>query len=345
MKDNRPIFITGTYRSGTTILSRMLDAHPELNIAYDSVNYFRWFIKTDRPSSDYKDIVHEVGDRVLERYGVSLDCKRIIVNILKVNETIEHKHIYSSIMNEYMSYSKKRWGEKTVLEWTSIPKFLNMFPKGKALHIVRDPRDVVSSYKNMTFELGDRYLDAVFACMHSMDTANEYMSSLAKEKYYLVSYESLIIEPENELKKICKFLEINYDDQIMDSENYVDNQGEKLTLKTQSSYADSNKPPLGRWKDKLNNVEVAFIEGFLYDQMRLFKYKTSDSSSVLYEILSIIKDEDLLVSRLEKYLRNGKGVEEYPSDPKNPENWTVIGKNNAGAGSRFVRNNINKVTK
>ena len=338
-EDSRPIFITGAYRSGTTILSRMLDAHPKLNIAYDSVNYFRWFVKTNRPSSDYKDIVYEVGDRVLERYGVSLDCERIITNILKVNDAIEHKHIYASIMNEYMSYSGKRWGEKTVLEWTSIPEFLRMFPEGKALHIVRDPRDVVSSFKNMTFELGDRYLDAVFACMHSMDTANKYMSSLAKEKYYLVSYESLITDPENELKKICEFLGINFDNQMVDPENHIDHQGDKLTLKSHSSYAGSNQLPFGRWKDKLGNVEVAFIEGFLCEQMRSFKYKTSNSSSAVHEILSIIKNEDLLVSRLENYLRTGKGVEEYPSDPKNPENWTVVSdEKNKGAGHKFIRN-------
>jgi len=44
MIDN-PIFITGCYRSGTTYISRVLDAHPNLNVTFDSVNYFRFIIK------------------------------------------------------------------------------------------------------------------------------------------------------------------------------------------------------------------------------------------------------------------------------------------------------------
>lgn len=341
MKNHNPIFMTGTYRSGTTILSRMIDAHPKLTIAYDSVNYFRWYIKTNRLPCDYKDIVYDVGDRVLKRYGISLDCKKIIGNIENTNEAIDHKHIYTAIMNDYLSYSEKRWGEKTLLEWTNIPKFLSMFPNGKALHILRDPRDVVASYKNMTFEPGDRYLDAVFACMHSMDTAREYLDLLPSEKYYLVSYESLISNPENELKKICKFLEIGFDINMLDSENYFDNQGDKLTLDSHSSYAASEQLPLGRWKEKLSNVEIAFIEGFLSDQMKFFKYKASDIYVSFYDILSIIRREELLISRFENYLKTGKGVEEFPSDPKNPENWAVVSsEKNKGAAHTFIRNKL-----
>jgi hypothetical protein len=45
MKNSNPIFMTGTYRIGATILSQGLDKNPKLNIAYDSINHFRWFIK------------------------------------------------------------------------------------------------------------------------------------------------------------------------------------------------------------------------------------------------------------------------------------------------------------
>ena len=48
MKTHNLIFMTGTYLSRTTILSRMIDAHPKLDIAYDSVKYFRWYVKTNR---------------------------------------------------------------------------------------------------------------------------------------------------------------------------------------------------------------------------------------------------------------------------------------------------------
>ena len=309
--NKNPVFITGVYRSGTTILSRMLDAHPDMNIAYDSINYFRWYLKTNTPPKDYKKIVHEVGDRLLNRYNKKIDCIKIINNISKYGKIITHKQIYSSIMDDYMGYEEKRWGEKTVLEWTSIPKFFNMFSGGKALHIIRDPRDVVSSYKNMTFESKDRYFDSIFACMHSMDTAIEYKKKLPKSKYYIVHYEELVKNPKCELIKICKFLEIKYDHEMVNPDKYIDNQGGKLTLETQSSYIDGvDKLPIGRWRDKLDSTEVAFIEGFLFDNMRVFGYKPSKSSLELNKIIKIIKNESLLIDRVVNYLKGGGGIEE-----------------------------------
>ena len=41
----KPLLITGVYRSGTTLVSDILRKHPDLDITYDSINYFRFIIK------------------------------------------------------------------------------------------------------------------------------------------------------------------------------------------------------------------------------------------------------------------------------------------------------------
>ena len=46
----------------------------------------------------------------------------------------------------------------------------------------------------------------------------------------------------------------------------------------------------------------------------------------------------MLIDRVVNYLKGGGGIEEYPSDPKDPKNWTAIGESGLSAGSRFVRN-------
>ena len=56
MRDD-PILLTGVYRSGTTILSCMLGAHPEINFTYGSVNYLRWFVEKAIDPIKYKEIV------------------------------------------------------------------------------------------------------------------------------------------------------------------------------------------------------------------------------------------------------------------------------------------------
>ena len=141
----------------------------------------------------YKDIVHSISERIDFRYQIKLDTKRVISEIEKSSkEKFSHKIIYDCVMRGVHSYSGRRWGEKSLLEWTNIPTFLDMYPSGKTIHIIRDPRDVVASYKNMTYETKDKYLDSIFNCLDSMKHAINYLSILPKSSYYLVKFEDLV---------------------------------------------------------------------------------------------------------------------------------------------------------
>ena len=141
-----PILLTGVYRSGTTILSCMLGAHPEINFTYGSVNYLRWFVKKAIDPREYKEIVLDTETRLLKRYKKQISSQSIINSIENSEKEISHGLIYSAIMEDFFKNKEKRWGEKTLLEWTNIPTFLKMYSNSKALHIIRDPRDVVVSY-------------------------------------------------------------------------------------------------------------------------------------------------------------------------------------------------------
>ena len=55
-----PILITGVYRSGTTIISRILNAHPSIDCTYDSVSYFRYIVKKNIPAEKYREIIKSI---------------------------------------------------------------------------------------------------------------------------------------------------------------------------------------------------------------------------------------------------------------------------------------------
>ena len=333
-----PILLTGVYRSGTTILSCMLGAHPSINFTYGTVNYLRWFVKKGVPATDYKKIVFETKDRLLRRFDKEINYDKIVQKIESSSKAICHETIYSAIMADFFAYEKKRWGEKTLLEWTSIPNFLEMYPSGKVLHIIRDPRDVVASFKGMTFENGSRYLDAIFACMHSMDTCTHYRQSLQAEHYYDVSYEKLVQNAASELEKICVFLNIPYHEDMLNENLYTDQLGKKFDRKSHTSHNDSNKP-IGRWREKLDVIELELIEGFLSNQMKEFGYNNfSGHGKNVQAFLNLICSEQLLKDRLVNFLVTGGGCEEYPSDPTKEENWTVLGERSTGAASFYLKN-------
>ena len=63
------------------------------------------------------------------------------------------------------------------MEWTNIPTFLNMYPKGKVLHIIRDPRDnyasLKSGAKNYYNKLGESEKKLLFNENHEVINASK----------------------------------------------------------------------------------------------------------------------------------------------------------------------------
>jgi hypothetical protein len=318
---NNPILITGVYRSGTTYLSRLLDSHPGLNITYDSVNYFRYNLKKNTNPKNYKEIVTEITTRLENRYEKSLNSDLIIKNLGKFRN-ITHKDIYSEIMMKYFNNDGKRWGEKTLLEWSNIPTFLSMFEKSQAIHILRDPRDVLASYKNMTIETGDKYLDSIFANLNSFNKAIEYINTLPNNRYKIVIYEDLIDNPEKIAKELCDFLNLEYTKEMLNSDNYKDLSGDKLTISTHSSYgSNDNKKPVNRWKEKLENDEVKLLEAIMENQMKYFNYDVFYKDNDFSWLIETLDGTPLLKERLINYFYTKDGIESYPSDPTVSSSW------------------------
>ena len=319
----KPIFITGLYRSGTTILSQIVGAHSEINMTYDSVNYFRFIIKKNIKPEEYKGIVESIASRLKKRHAYKIDTYAIINNIELATEPITHKLIYSCFMKGFFKTNNKSWGEKSLLEWTNVPLFLSMFEHGKCLHIIRDPRDVLVSYKNMTIEEGDKYLDAIFASLSSLNYALKYKNTIPTDRYKLVIYEDLMEKREIVTREICDFLSIKYEINMLNEDKYLGLDGSKFTYKTNSSFPNDKSIPTNRWRKLLNSFEIDFTEAVVGKQMKILGYELSDENRVsgIKNLLISIKETPLLASRLERYLSTGKGVEEYPSDPTDPNNW------------------------
>lgn len=105
-----PIIIGGCARSGTTLLSSMLSAHPSIFI-----------------------IPRETGAFCKRHYGPGEDIPKIDLRL-----------VYREIPF-LPPVAKKRWGEKTPKNIHEFDEIRRQLGKVKFVHIVRDGRDVVTS--------------------------------------------------------------------------------------------------------------------------------------------------------------------------------------------------------
>jgi hypothetical protein len=246
-----------------------------------------------------------------------------IMRALFGRKKVSYGLVYDCIMSALALRHKNGivgWGEKTNVCWGQIPNFLNMFPGGKVLHILRDPRDVMCSYRDMTYEPGLSYLDSAFCSLDAFARTEEYRSNLSADNYYAFRYEDMVDDPEKEIRKICDFLGVCYEEEMLNTAMFRDPSGRRW-------YGDSSfdrkvttisKGPMGRWRGSAKPFEIFFVELINRDAMKRFGYELSGISigkAGWDRLYGVLNNDRLLSKRYKHWLKTGEGNEGYPSSP------------------------------
>ena len=319
-----PVFITGVYRSGTTLFSRILDVHPRFAVTYDSLHYMRFCYGEFRPLSDpanRRALIEDITERCQSRWMRRLDPAPVLAE-LDAMEKPGDAEIYDCVMRHYLSGSERKaeWGEKTLMAWARIPDFLKMFPKGKTVVVLRDPRDACASQKKITYEPGLRYLDTALAALHAMQAAFDFEHSLPPASYATVKYEDLVDDPESVLRGLCTRLEIEFDPAMLDARNFRDYSGGPWLANT--SYEDDapvaiGSKSVGRYKEALDPVDVQFLEMICRPMLAYWKYDLDGElpTPEQWQRLYAIMNDSFIAGRMRHWMATGQGVDVYPSAP------------------------------
>ncbi len=323
-----PILITGAWRSGTTLLSRIINSHPDVFITFDTVHFLRFSYGKYDPICEYKNVyclVSDIASRLKGRYAIEL-------NLDEVMKKMVEPYCYSSIYDAVMSHlflnegTKKIWGEKTNLAWRNIPQFYEMYPQGRVIHIVRDPRAVLASWKKYTRAPGYDYLDSIVNCYDSMDKALKYKNEYSEKAYVLITYEDLVMNPFEAIKDMCDVIGLQFTERMLDTSLFTDNFG--MAWKPNSIYdkqlSGISTSVIGKWKTELENWEKYLVSETMGTMLSAYGYEASTDKVddfKLCEMINSIMSSDLACNGLLNYLLTGEGIQRYPTDPTKPENW------------------------
>lgn len=326
----RFIFLTGVFRSGTTLIGKALDAHPKIAIASDP--YFQFFkafrneifhnlkykeFDDNSPVSDNffsnslkanqkireSNLNIPIKDQDLEKIkeNIALYCEYNspkIVPLLKEAKGETYKELFNSLLNiakkVYGKPNTKYFGIKNVFAEQFISPIINTYSDCKVINIIRDPRAIVASqnidiephYPKIDEEDGRRYplLFLIRQWRKSIAYALENIEK--KENFLTIKYEDFILNPGKEMKKICSFLELEFDTITIDLEKFRGRKGEKW--QSNSAYRELykkereiSKRPLERWKKILEKKETQFIEDLCHPEFESLGYKRITKENVL----------------------------------------------------------------
>lgn len=321
------ILLTTPMRSGSSLLSRMLSANSEVAMSFDTVNFFRFCYGRYDPINSIanaEQLIQDMSFRLQNRFEINLDVNKCL-NKLGSSE-LTYGAIYWAILKTLFPGDHIHYlGDKESMAWTKIPAFLEMFPEGKAIIIVRDPRDVVNSFKHTTIAKGSDYLISLFDVVDSINHGVR-LSSRMPDRVMMVKFESLKFYPEIEAKRLCTFLGLNFDPIMLDEKSYTDHFGGAWNAKESLSFPTENDKfaPVGRWKKMMSSDDLFLCEWIAKKQIQdigqalsSVTFTQEDFDSAMQKVTS----SPLLRNAFKTWCETGEGVEKFPLDPINPANW------------------------
>jgi hypothetical protein len=208
--DERPFFIVGNPRSGTTLLRFMLASHPRLWVPSETgfVPYLR--VSPDRKLSPAETArtCRRIG-RLNRRWS---DTAAATSAAVRQREKLRLGELLDTLYRRRMAgCDAARWGDKTPGYVLHMPLISRIFPSCQFIHLIRDGRDVTLSalakWRHRFPAL--LYMDEYYLLRRwalSVRCGREAGAELGRERYLELRYEELALDPEGALIRTCAFL-------------------------------------------------------------------------------------------------------------------------------------------
>ncbi|MER6825922.1 sulfotransferase [Streptosporangium sp. NPDC000563] len=277
MKPDRPIFILGCPRSGTTMLQLMLHAHPRVAIPPET----RFMVSAYQRRlqfGDLNDAAHrrELGEWVVDRrqsrfHELELDRDEVLDQIVGGPPTLGSA--LGIVLRAYAArHGKPRWGDKRPSYFQYTDVLLRLFPDAQFVHLIRDGRDCVASLKEMPWYNGTVY-SAVSAWAEAIDFARHGAPKLPGGSYHELRYEDLTAEPEAHLRRLCEFLGEDFAPAMCDPGAMAGIAVPARKTWHARTFGEVTTARAGSWRDRLDPGEISLCESVLGDRLQTYGYE------------------------------------------------------------------------
>jgi Sulfotransferase family len=163
--------------------------------------------------------------------------------------------------------------EKTPANRNYVAAILKRFPHAKLLVTMRDPRALLAAQIHLEKTRKTGRFSTYYVIAHWRLTANLARRIRAGEiPGLVVGFEQLLTEPAPMMQRICQYLEISYDPEIVLKPTKVG----RLWVGNSSAgveFSEISTEPITRWHRELTPDEIGWVEWHCRDLMREFGYE------------------------------------------------------------------------
>ncbi len=209
MAESAPIFVVGTGRSGTTLLRRVLCAHPRIHIAHE-LSFYVWRDLAGR-RRDAASFVRYFFRTFSFRWQ-RLDPAEVLRRLPSAPDRPEAlPAVFETVMRCLAEREgKARFGDKTPGHASHLAQIYADFPEARVVHVVRDPRGTLPSLARMPWASG---ADLANAFLYEGDFR---ATEAYRERLLRVRLEDLVAEPEPTLRRVLDFVGEPFDPRVLE---------------------------------------------------------------------------------------------------------------------------------
>lgn len=280
-------FIVGCGRSGTSILHKILAGHSKIAIPPET-GLYSIFFKNIQNRIDFPLVSEAQVDSLIEEAVNNERLETLLISRSDIRSKaiatlpLTRAKFVSLILNEFAnSKNKSCWGEKTPRHVVHMEDIAADFPEAKFIFIIRDPRAVAASFKNVDASFGSKNITVpIMQWLAAVKSINRFRkNNRFNNKILTVRYENLIEKKESTLLEVQRFLKIPIEELDAKNSNLVFHEKQAQHMyNTQRELFDSS---LHKWKKELRQSEIQAIEYRLNKLMDVHEYIITSNNFVL----------------------------------------------------------------
>jgi hypothetical protein len=277
-------FVVGLTRSGTTLLRMMLDAHRDLTIPPET-HFVPALIKVARdPAASAEQMLEPlVSNRTWNDFSV--DATEMVQRLRRLVPGDAAGAVRAFFEIYAGRIGKPRWGDKTPAYMLSVRRIGRTLPEARFVHLVRDGRDVALSQRARAINRQPLPPDQAARWVTRIRKARAQAHALGSRRYLEVRYEDLVRDPEPTLRRICGFVDLDWDpgmlgyhrraaERLQEMAGELREEGDRAAQPAGyriENHRPTTEPPdpgrLDRWRGEMDAEELAAYEGVAADML------------------------------------------------------------------------------
>jgi len=293
LKKIKPLFIVGNSRSGTKMTTEILRGSKEIS-CFPEMHFFEQyysFEQTDQISlqeainlSETLIVIRDNGYRgnikiTNEEREKSGKEAEEIVNDLKRDNLVSKSQLFIQVLasiNTNVGYVC----DPTPRNQFYVKEITEQLGDSKFIYLYRDPRDILLSQKKKWKARKGRFSNTdvirTFINYHPFTISKLWVSSLNQlkkienlENVHIIKYEDLVNQPEEFVQKMCLFLSIDFDPQMLN----IHYSGSSRNSEEYSKVKGITNASVGSWITGLNSAEIFIAEYICGKTMKKLGYQ------------------------------------------------------------------------